>query len=82
MDSVVITLDRSACILLINALNTYQQSLDDRYRHSCYFFKQFTEQRRKQLSEDNAAALLARMHQVDCLKSTILSSMPVEISMD
>ncbi len=79
MRDIILNLDTRSCMLLIASVNAYQEILQERYKTSEYFFMCYKDEKRKQLSEDNYTALMARMYQVDNLKSYLLSSIPVDI---
>lgn len=79
MRDVVLNLDAHSCMLLIASINAYQEVLQERYKSTEYFFTSYKEEKKKQLSEDNYTALMARMYQVDNLKSYLLSSIPVDV---
>ena len=64
-------------VVLVSALDAYQEILSERERHLDYWFRSHILSDRKQAAEDNKVFLYARMAQVDKLKSLFLSHVPV-----
>ena len=63
-------------VVLISALNTYQQELSERERRADYWFRSHMLENYKERSEDNMVFILARMRHADALRDTLLSYIP------
>lgn len=64
-------------LVLVSALDAYQEALSERERQVDYWFRSHVLADRKQAAEDNKVLLHARMAQVDKLKCIFLSHVSV-----
>ncbi len=74
---VYLDLSNQELVVLVSALDAYQEALSERERQVDYWFRSHVLADRKQAAEDNKVLLHARMAQVDKLKSIFLSHVSV-----
>ena len=74
---VYLDLSNQDLVVLVSALDAYQEVLSERERQVDYWFRSHVLVDRKQAAEDNKVLLYARMAQVDKLKSIFLSHVSV-----
>lgn len=79
MRKVILNLERDDLLLLLAALNSYQESLEQRLKRSKYLFEQYSVELRKQLFEDNQSLLLLRIYRTDLIRQMIFSVFPVDL---
>lgn len=70
-------LSNQELVVLVSALDAYQEALSERERQVDYWFRSHVLADRKQAAEDNKVLLHVRMAQVDKLKSIFLSHVSV-----
>lgn len=76
---VVLHLSADDLMLLLMAVNDSMETLEDRYRRSDYFFHAYKIEKQRQLSEDNRTMFMARMYQLDRVKSYLMSCVPMNL---
>ena len=76
---VVLHLSADDLMLLLMAVNDSMETLEDRYSRSDYFFHAYKIEKQRQLSEDNRTMFMARMYQLDRVKSYLMSCVPMNL---
>ena len=76
---VVLHLSADDLMLLLMAVNDSMETLEDRYRRSDHFFHAYKIEKQRQLSEDNRTMFMARMYQLDRVKSYLMSCVTMNL---
>lgn len=67
-------------VVLVAALNSYQEALSEREHRHDYWFRSHVLVDRKNAAEDNKVMLLSRMAQVDRLRAVFMSYVDMGLS--
>lgn len=79
---ILICFSEEELFLLLSAVNSYMDFLQDKYKRSEYFYRAYSDEYRKNTSEKNMLYILVRMQRLDELKALLLSYMPVDLTLD
>lgn len=73
-----IELSQSELLIIVSALNSYQESLSERELRQDYWFRAHSTEQYKQKAEDSKVFLQARMLTTDTLRTKLLSFLSPE----